>query len=69
MCNHQTQLAETISIPAIICAIDTTVIVVRCVSLSVYPEKYQRNYYNKDILTYSLCIEEPLQVICWPLKD
>ena len=33
-------------------------------------QKYQWNYfYNKDILTYSFCIEELLQVISWPLKD
>ena len=41
VCNNQNELAEsveTISIPAIICAIDTTVIVACCVSLSIYPE-------------------------------
>ena len=41
VCNNQNELAEsveTISIPAIICAIDTTVIVAHCVSLSIYLE-------------------------------
>lgn len=36
--NELAESVETISIPAIICAIDTTVIVARCVSLSIYPE-------------------------------
>ena len=41
VCNNQNELAEsveTISLPAVICVIDTTVIVARCVSLSIYPE-------------------------------
>ena len=39
VCNNQNELAEsveTISIPAIICAIHTTVIIACCVTLSIY---------------------------------
>ena len=56
---------------AIICAINTTVLVVCCVSFSIYPEVsmkllLQQIYFDIS----SLCIEKrPLQLIRWPLKN
>ena len=65
--NHQNELAESVNFNSI-CATNATVIVVCYVSFLNLSRSIDETTSIIKIFCHSVCIEEPLQLMCWPLK-